>query len=262
MKFLRNIFIPALLFAEIFSSCHPNSKHTPSLSAADSLLIQQWKSLAIPLFASNTDSFAALQLLAAEKFQGANQLGNWLNCYDTIILAFRKQEQFDKMLATYAALYENMWREPSDSFSLVTLAESNRQLGRYYYHDQNDYSHALHFYDQGIRLMEQANAWTPDAARLFYKAAGNCASRMDDYEKSIVYQEHYTQVCRDFKDTVNLWQALNDMSYPYMETGKYKEAEALLREGLRLVQHSDSTEQLIDLCMTMADLFTRENKLD
>jgi hypothetical protein len=64
----------------------------------------------------------------------------WLNCSDTIINAYRKHEAFEKMITTYEHLYRNMWQEPGDSISLVTLAESNRQMARYYYRTLSNYS--------------------------------------------------------------------------------------------------------------------------
>jgi tetratricopeptide (TPR) repeat protein len=78
--------------------------------------------------------------------------------------------------------------------------------------------------------MTKAHAWTPEQGHYFYKAAGNCASRMDDYEKSIGYHERNVEICRHFKDTINLWQALNDLSVPYFVAGQFDKAIVALRE--------------------------------
>lgn len=262
MKILKRLPLSALLVSGFFSSCNAPSNHTASLSGADSVLIAEWKSKSIPFYKTNQDSFAAIQLQIAAKYKQADQLGNWLNCYDTIIKAYRRQDSIQKAINFFALLNQNIWREPIDSFSLITLAESNRQIAYIYYRKQSNYEKALSFYDEGIKLITQANAWTPDRARMFYKAAGNCAARMDDYQKSISYHERNVQLCRDFKDTVNLWQGLNDLSIPYQNIGKLDKAEKALRECYSLVINSDSTEQKVDVCSGLADLFIQKNQLD
>lgn len=224
--------------------------------------IHEWKIKSIYYYQANQDSFANLQLQIAEKYQQAGQLGNWLNCYDTIIRSYRKHDQSEKSVKYFEELYKNIWSEPTDSFALVTLGESNRQIGFIYYREKDDYSKALPFYDEGIRLVTKANGWNPEMARLFYKAAGNCASRMDDYEKSMVYNELNVKVCREFKDTINLWQGLNDLSYAYMGVGKLDKAEEVLKEDYALVVRGDSTEQKIDACSSLADLYMKKNELD
>ncbi len=235
---------------------------TPVLLIEDSIKIQQLKTEARRFFLVNPDSFSVIQFEIAKRYKHAERLTNWLNCYDTIIFSYRKRESYDKMLAAYERLYKELWREPADSSALVILAESNRQIARYYYRTVENYELALKFYDEGIKLMTRAKAWNPETARIFFKAAGNCASRMDDYQKSISYSEHNVQVCRDWNDTINLWQALNDLSYPYMQAGKFDKAKSILCEGYELVRNSDSVEQKIDVCSSFADMFTQMNQLD
>lgn len=232
------------------------------VSATDSLRIAGLQGKSVALFSSNPDSFAHIQLQIASLYKGYGQLGKWLNCYDTVINAYRKAGSYEKMLGSYDELYRNMWEAPADSFALVTLAESNRQVARYFYKTQNNYEKALHFYDEGIKLITKANGWTPDQARYFYKAAGNCASRMDDYEKSIDYHEQNVKTCRKFRDTINLWQALNDLSVPYTVAGQFDKAEKALRECYALNRNSDSVEQKIDACSSFSDLFLQQHKTD
>ncbi|MCY7409896.1 MAG: hypothetical protein LH473_06450, partial [Chitinophagales bacterium] len=236
--------------------------HKATLTSADSIFIAEWKGKSIHFYSTNQDSFASIQLQIAAKYKQADQLSAWLNCYDTVIRAYRISDQFDKAINTYSDLYKNIWRKPDDSVSLVTLAESNRQIARIYSRELSVYAKALSFFDEGIKLMTQAHKWNPEAARIFYKAAGNCASRMDDYEKSVNYQLKNIQVCRDFKDTIKLWMALNDLSYPYMQAGQFQKAEQALRECYALNINSDSAEQKVDVCDSYTDLFIITNQLD
>ena len=254
-----------LLFAELlFSSCNPTSKsnHTSVLSAEDSLLISKWKSESRLYYASNQDSFANLQLQIAAKYQQAYQLGNWLNCYDTIIRSYRKHDQLEKAVSYFEKLYKDIWQEPTDSFSLITLAESNRQIGFIYYIEKSEYAKALPFYDEAIRLMTKANGWNSETARTFFKAAGNCSARMDDYEKAVNYHRRNFDICRAFKDTVNLFIGLNDFGVALQLTGQLNEAEKVYREVYPITLGVDSVEQLIDVCINFADIFIDKNELD
>jgi tetratricopeptide (TPR) repeat protein len=61
---------------------------------------------------------------------------------------------------------------------------------------------------------------------------------------------------------VNLWQALNDLSNPYVNAGQFDKADKALRECYSLVINSDSVEQKIDACSSFADLFMQKNQLD
>lgn len=198
----------------------------------------------------------------AAEYKQAGQLGNWLNCYDTIIRSYRRHDQLEKAISYFEKLYKDIWQEPVDSFSLITLAESNRQIGYIYYNIKSEYAKALPFYDEGIRLITKANGWNPEGGRTFYKAAGNCSARMDDYEKAIVYHRRNVQLCREFKDTTNLFKGLNDLGIPYQTIGQFAEAESVFRESYQLSRIFDSIEQQIDACNNLSDLFMDRNMLD
>ncbi len=262
MKFSVCISVFVFICTTIFFSCKEKSNHNATFTSSDSVLVSDLKVKSIPFYKTNQDSFALLQFQIAAKYKQTDQLSEWLNCYDTVIRAYRANDQFDKAMNTYSVLYKNIWRKPVDSVSLITLAESNRQIARIYNRELSAYAKALSFYDEGIKLMSQAHAWNPEASRIFCKAAGNCASRMDDYEKAINYHLKNVEVCRDFKDTIHLWQALNDLGIPYIQAGQFKKAEQAFRECYRLNINSDSAEQKIDVCDSYADLFVAEGSLD
>ena len=264
MKCLWHYSIIILIAGLLFCSCNPSSKtnQASSLSTEDSLLISKWKSESRLYYASNQDSFANIQLQIASKYQQANQLGNWLNCYDTIIRSYRRHDQLEKAISYFEKLYKDIWQEPVDSFSLITLAESNRQIGYIYYNVKSEYAKALPFYDEGIRLITKANGWDPEGGRTFYKAAGNCSARMDDYEKSINYHQRNVQICRQFNDTTNLFRGLNDLGVPYQLTGQLAAAEKVFRESYQLAAVFDSLEDLIDASNNLADIFIDRNELD
>ncbi|MEO6169077.1 MAG: tetratricopeptide repeat protein, partial [Chitinophagales bacterium] len=191
MKFLWRCFILVFIHGLFFCSCNPSPKsnHASVLSAEDSLLILKWKSESRRYYTTNQDSFATIQLKIAALYKQAGQPGNWLNCYDTIIMSYRRHDQLEKAVSYFEKLYKDIWHEPTDSISLITLAESNRQMGFIYYNKKSEYGKALPFYDEAIQLMTKADGWNPEAARTFYKAAGNCSARMDDYQKSINYHQ-------------------------------------------------------------------------
>lgn len=257
-------FIIVLIAGLLFCSCNPSPKsnHASVLSREDSLLIAEWRNKGYPYYETNQDSFANFQLQIAAKYKQAGQLGNWLNCYDSIIRSYRKHDQLEKAIGYFEKLYKDIWQEPADSFSLVTLAESNRQIGFIYYREKDDYARALPFYDEGIRLMTEANGWNPDAGRLFFKAAGNCCARLDDYQKSANYHQRNVQICRDFKDSINLFKGLNDLGYPYLDAGQFVEAESAFRESYQLASRFDSVEQQTDACNSLSHVFIEENLLD
>lgn len=264
MHFLWRFSFIVLIAGFLFSSCNTSSKSNPdiTLSANDSTLISKWKTESGSCYNTNQDSFANLQLQIAEKYKQVNQIGNWLNCYDTIIRSYRKHDQFGKAIDYFEMLYKGIWREPTDSFSLVTLAESNRQIAFIYYIEKAEYAKALPFYDEAIRLMTKAHGWNPEAGRTLYKAAGNCCARMDDYEKSIIYHQRNVQLCREFKDTTNLFKGLNDLGVPYQLIGQFDEAESVFRESYTLARNVDSVEQEIDACNNLSDLFIEKNMPD
>ena len=253
------------LFAGLFFCfCNPSSKtnQASTLSAEDSLLILKWKGESRPYYSTEQDSFANIQMQIAATYKQAGQLGNWLNCYDTIIRSYRRHDQLEKAISYFEKLYKDIWQEPVDSFSLITLAESNRQIGYIYYNVKSEYAKALPFYDEGIRLITKANGWNPEGGRTFYKAAGNCSARMDDYEKAIVYHRRNVQLCREFQDTANLFMGLNDLGVPYQTIGQFTEAEKAFRESYLLALAVDSVEQQLDGCINFVSLFTEQGMVD
>ena len=160
MKFLWHYAIILLIAGFLFCSCSPSPESNQvTLSTEDSLLISKWKSESRTYYSTNQDSFANIQLQIAATYKQAGQLGNWLNCYDTIIRSYRRHDQLEKAISYFEKLYKDIWQEPVDSFSLITLAESNRQIGYIYYNIKSEYAKALPFYDEGIRLITKANGW-------------------------------------------------------------------------------------------------------
>ncbi len=263
MKFLWHYAIILLIAGFLFCSCSPSPESNQvTLSTEDSLLISKWKSESRTYYSTNQDSFANIQLQIAATYKQAGQLGNWLNCYDTIIRSYRRHDQLEKAISYFEKLYKDIWQEPVDSFSLITLAESNRQIGYIYYNIKSEYAKALPFYDEGIRLITKANGWDPEGGRTFYKAAGNCSARMDDYEKAIVYHRRNVQLCREFKDTTNLFKGLNDLGIPYQTIGQFAEAEKAFRESYVLASAVDSVEQQLDGGINLVSLFTEQGKMD
>jgi len=85
---------------------------------------------------------------------------------------------------------------------------------------------------------------------------------MDDYEKAIVYHRRNVQLCREFKDTTNLFKGLNDLGIPYQTIGQFAEAEKAFRESYVLASAVDSVEQQLDGGFNLVSLFTEQGKMD
>ncbi len=262
MKLSASIFIVIFILVAIFFSCNQKSNHPAKLSSADSVFIAEWKTKSVSYYKTNQDSFALLQLQIAAKYKQADQLGFWLNCYDTTIRAYRKHDSLQKAIECFTSLYQNLWREPKDSISLVTLAESNRQIAYIYYSNMEQYKKCLSFYDEGIKLIDQAHAWTAPLGVFFFKAAGNAATRSDDYQRALNYFERCYSIALLYRDTTAMLKTLNDWGIPYQEVEKFDDAERCFRQSLNLAKGVDSMEQAIDASTNLSALFLETAKLD
>jgi CHAT domain-containing protein len=127
-----------------------------------------------------------------------------------------------------------------------SIGQSYNNLG-YTFERVGNCQQALKHYKQALTIFEQQNtSATQTYIATCYTNIGNCYSNIGDYANALIYHAEALRYRRQIPHTpsTQLWIALNNIGFDYMQNGNYAASEAHFFEALDLLQTIEPSQTI------------------
>jgi len=137
-------------------------------------------------------------------------------------------------------------------------AEVYNNIGNLY--RDNNYGASLEYFQKAIEIGSQIGAKA--LLGRAYLNLGNLYSREKSYNQALKYYDQSEEIFTALHDSVNLIQCAQNKGVAYFSLDQLDKAEQLLTSASKKAKESDLNETVASIDLTLASLYTRENKFD